>query len=91
MSIKKKQAENTKWIANLLRITFLIFIALIIVYIYYLNTKGELLNTFMFVTAYTSRTIKRFLLRYPLIIIAICSYIAVFFGGYVIGKKKRKK
>ncbi|MFB7304711.1 hypothetical protein [Heyndrickxia sporothermodurans] len=66
-------------------VTFLILIALFLVYLYQLYTEGLLAKKILFtVNQLTEMTKKN-----PILCAGLVSYIIIFFLGYSIGKKRR--
>lgn len=84
---KKKKQIHTSF-PRFLRFAFILLIALIIIYSYYLGTEGVLLEKIKnsYLTVY--HFVFNFVRKNPTIMIAIASYGLVFYLGYFIGKKR---
>lgn len=88
MAKKKRKKRMNISFPRFLRFVFILLIALIIFYSYYLSTEGILLeqikNTSLSIYQWVITLIK----KNPSIFIGLISYGLVFYIGYLVGKKR---
>ncbi|MGV3467395.1 MAG: hypothetical protein ACO1OT_19170 [Heyndrickxia sp.] len=84
---KTKSKQQSLSIFRILWIIIIVFLAIMIVYLYRLQTQGQLLNTLLKVTG----SIMNFIEKDPRIGYVLLSYVPIFYFGYVMRKIQKGK
>ncbi|PKR83787.1 hypothetical protein [Heyndrickxia camelliae] len=82
---KTKAKKQSMSILRILWIILIVILAIIIVYLYRLQTQGQLLNTLL----KTTGSIMNFIEKDPRVAYVLLSYIPIFYLGYKTGKAKK--
>jgi type VI protein secretion system component VasF len=86
-TVAKSKQKNEFSIRRVVWIAFLLFVAVFIVYLYRLQTRGQLVAQLLKWTDSGINAAK----KNPYILLGILSYLLVFYGGYATGLKKQRK